>query len=53
MFGTVLGIIFMAILNNAFMMSGISTYWQDIVTGIMLLLAILLVESLKGKKLVS
>jgi ribose/xylose/arabinose/galactoside ABC-type transport system permease subunit len=51
MFGTFLGIMFMAILNNAFMMSGISTYWQDVVTGIMLLVAILLAESLKSKKL--
>lgn len=51
MFGTFLGIMFMAILNNAFMMSGISTYWQDVVTGVMLLLAILLVETLKSKKL--
>jgi ribose transport system permease protein len=51
MFGTFLGIMFMAILNNAFMMSGISTYWQDVVTGVMLLLAILLAESLKSKKL--
>jgi ribose/xylose/arabinose/galactoside ABC-type transport system permease subunit len=51
MFGTLLGVLFMAILNNAFMMSGISTYWQDIVTGMMLLIAILLAESLKGKKL--
>ena len=49
MFGTFLGIMFMAILNNAFMMSGISTYWQDVVTGIMLLVAILLAESLKTK----
>jgi ribose/xylose/arabinose/galactoside ABC-type transport system permease subunit len=51
MFGTFLGIMFMAILNNAFMMSGISTYWQDVVTGVMLLVAILLAESLKAKKL--
>ncbi|MCF7941482.1 MAG: ABC transporter permease [Spirochaetia bacterium] len=50
MFGTLLGITFMAILSNAFMMSGISTYWQDIVTGVMLLLAILAAESLKGKQ---
>ena len=50
MFGTMLGITFMAILSNAFMMSGISTYWQDIVTGLMLLLAILLAESLKVKR---
>jgi ribose transport system permease protein len=51
MAGTFLGILFMAILNNAFMMSGISTYWQDVVTGIMLLVAILLAESLKSRKL--
>lgn len=53
MFGTFLGITFMAILSNAFMMSGISTYWQDIVTGVMLLMAILLAESLKEKQLLA
>ncbi len=44
MFGTVLGVLFMAIIFNAFAMSGINTYWQEIVNGVMLLLAIFMVE---------
>ncbi len=50
MVGTVLGVLFLAIVYNAFVMSGISTYWQDIVSGIMLLVAILVVEWLKMGK---
>ncbi len=51
MAGTVLGVLFMAIIYNAFVMSGISTYWQDIVSGIMLLIAIFAVEWLKSRKM--
>ncbi|HBE77891.1 MAG TPA: ABC transporter permease [Firmicutes bacterium] len=39
--GTVLGITFLAIINNAFVMSGIDTFWYDIVNGGMLLIAVL------------
>ncbi len=41
---TLLGVLFLAVVNGAFVMSGISTYWQDIVNGGMLLAAILVSE---------
>ena len=50
MFGTVLGVLFMSIIYNAFAMSGINTYWQDIVNGIMLLGAIFFVEFVKKRE---
>jgi ribose/xylose/arabinose/galactoside ABC-type transport system permease subunit len=50
MFGTVLGVLFMAIIYNALVMSGISTYWQDVVNGIMLLAAIFFVEFMKNRE---
>ncbi|MDA3949631.1 MAG: ABC transporter permease [Spirochaeta sp.] len=50
MFGTVLGVLFMAIVFNAFAMSGIDTYWQEIVNGIMLLVAIFMVEAARKKQ---
>ena len=40
--GTVLGVLFLAIVYNAFNMSGVSTYWQDVVSGVMVLAAVLL-----------
>lgn len=39
--GTVLGIVFLAVVHNAFVMSGINTFWYDVVNGVMLLLAVL------------
>lgn len=45
--GTLLGILFLAVLYNAFAMSGVSTYWQDVVTGTMVL------GSVVGTELVS
>jgi ribose transport system permease protein len=51
MFGTVLGVLFMAIVYNAFAMSGVNTYWQDIVNGIMLLGAIFFVEFVKKREM--
>ena len=50
-FGTTLGVIFMAMIANAFNMTGINTYWYDVVTGIMLLLAVFLGEYLKRRKI--
>lgn len=41
---TLLGVLFLAVVNGAFVMTGISTYWQDIVNGGMLLLAVLVGE---------
>jgi len=40
--GTVLGAIFLAIVNNAFVMAGINPFWYDIVNGGMLLIAVML-----------
>lgn len=42
--GTLLGTLFMALIYNAFVMSGISTYYQDVFTGVMLIVAVLLSE---------
>ncbi len=45
--GTLIGTLFMALINNVFVMSGISTYYQDVFTGIMLIVAILLSEAVR------
>lgn len=45
--GSMLGVLFIAMIYNAFSMSGISTYWQDVVVGAMLLASIFLGEILK------
>jgi len=42
--GTLLGTLFMALIYNSFVMSGISTYYQDVFTGAMLIIAVLLSE---------
>lgn len=44
--GTMLGTLFMALIYNAFVQSGISTYYQDVFTGAMLIVAVLLSEAL-------
>jgi ribose transport system permease protein len=46
-FGTVLGIIFMSIVYNAFVMAGINPYYETIVIGSILLIAVFLVEYFK------
>lgn len=48
--GTLLGTLFMAIIYNAFVMSGISTYYQDVVTGAFLIVAVLLSEGINMLK---
>ena len=40
--GTVLGIIFLAVVHNVFVTSAINTFWYDVVSGLMLLMAIFL-----------
>lgn len=45
--GTLLGTLFLALTYNVFLMSGISTYYQDVVTGAMLILAIAISEQAK------
>ena len=42
--GSVLGVLFLAIVYNAFAMTGVSTYWQDVVSGVMVLAAVLLAQ---------
>jgi ribose transport system permease protein len=42
--GTVLGLSFLALLYNAFAMTGVSTYWQDVVTGLLVLASALATE---------
>ena len=44
--GTLLGTLIMAKINNAFVMSGISTYYQDVVTGAFLIAAVLMSEGM-------
>jgi ribose transport system permease protein len=40
--GTVLGVIFLAVVHNAFVTSAVNTFWYDVVSGVMLLVAVLL-----------
>ena len=48
--GTILGLIFVAFINGSFIMSGLSTYYQDVVTGVLLVFALVFSERLKGMK---
>jgi len=48
--GSVLGVLFLAIVYNAFAMSGVSTYWQDVVGGVMVLAAVLLARAVRGDR---
>lgn len=45
--GTLLGSLFLALTYNIFIMSGFSTYYQDVMTGAMLIFAIVLSEQAK------
>jgi ribose transport system permease protein len=49
-FGTVLGVLFLAMVYNAFNMTGVNTYWQDVAIGAMLLIAVFLGEYLKRRR---
>lgn len=49
--GTVLGVLFLAMVYNAFNMTGINTYWQDVAIGVMLLAAVFLGEVLKRRRI--
>jgi ribose transport system permease protein len=46
-FGTVLGVVFMSIVYNAFVMANINPYWETIVIGTTLLVAVFLVDFFK------
>lgn len=48
--GTILGLIFVAFINGSFIMSGLSTYYQDVVIGVLLVFAVVFSERLKGMK---
>lgn len=47
--GTMIGLVFIALVYNAFLLSGINTYFQDVVTGIFLVGAVLLGQRIKGR----
>lgn len=49
-FGTVLGVVFLAMIYNAFNMTGVNTYWQDVVIGVMLLGAVFFSEYLRRRQ---
>lgn len=48
--GTVLGVLFLAMVYNAFNMTGVNTYWQDVAIGAMLLIAVFVGEYLKRRR---
>lgn len=48
--GTILGLIFVASINGSFIMSGLSTYYQDVIIGVLLVFAVVFSERLKGIK---
>ena len=48
--GTALGVLFIGVLQNGLSLSGIPTYWQQIVTGIILVVAVL-GDRLQGSRL--
>ena len=41
-FGTVLGVTFLAVVHNAFVTSAVNPFWYDVVNGVMLLIAVLI-----------
>jgi ribose transport system permease protein len=41
LFGTLLGVLFLGVLSNGLTMAGISSFWQGVVTGAVLVLAVL------------
>ncbi len=53
--GTIIGLVFIALVYNSFLLSGINTYYQDVITGAFLIGAVLIGERIKyrgkpGKK---
>lgn len=48
--GTIIGLVFVALIYNAFLLSGINTYYQDVITGVSLIGAILIGEKIKFNK---
>lgn len=48
--GTVIGLIFIALVYNSFLLSGINTYYQDVITGAFLIGAVLIGERIKYRR---
>jgi ribose transport system permease protein len=46
--GTLVGALIMAVIQNAIVMTGMSVYWEDVVVGTVLVLAIFL-DSLRAR----
>lgn len=51
--GTVLGVIFLAVVHNAFVTAAVNPFWYDVVSGLMLLLAVLLSRYIQHRNLTS
>jgi len=51
-FGAVLGVLFMALLQNAMIVAGINPFWQLIVVGIVLLVSVGLDQFARSRKAV-
>lgn len=49
-FGTVLGVLFLATVYNAFTWTGISTYWQEVIMGSMLLIAVFVGQFVRSQR---
>lgn len=49
--GTVLGVIFLAVVHNAFVTSAVNPFWYDVVSGVMLLVAVLLSRLIQRRNL--
>lgn len=47
--GTALGVLFIGVLQNGLSLSGISSYWQNVITGVILIFAVIL-NHLKSKQ---
>ncbi|KSV71976.1 hypothetical protein N182_29905 [Sinorhizobium sp. GL2] len=48
-FGTVLGVVFLAVVHNAFVTSAINPFWYDVVSGVTLLLAVVISQFLQRR----
>ena len=46
--GALIGVVFMSLVNNLLIIAKVSTYWQSIVVGVILILAVAL-DSLKNR----
>jgi len=49
MLGTLMGVLIMGVLTNGLNLTGVSSYWQDVVTGTVIVLAVILYNLRKNK----